>query len=120
MAQIINDLGEETIAAGDNVRFEYEFFNEDGTPTDLTGGSFSNYQGYFILSEIGNESINVFSKEMSLKIGTLNTLTCDLSSTDTIDLPRHSLSVKIVIKSGDEFYKKARGIITILDDTNEV
>ncbi len=120
MPQIITDLGEQVIAAGDNVSFEFEFFYEDGSPIDLTGGEFVTCQGYLVLSEIGVESENIASFEMELKDNSINTMTCTLSSEDTISLPTRSMTMKPVIQVEDDYYKKARGILTVLADTNEV
>lgn len=120
MPQIINDLGEQTIIAGDNISFEFEFFYEDGSPVDLTSDNFVLCQGYLILSELGVETENIASFKMELKEETINTMICKLSSHDTINLPTRSMTMKPVIQADNEYYKKARGILTVLADTNEV
>lgn len=112
----IQDLGELVVAKGDTFNLRFVFKNEDGTLPDYTG-----FEGFYILSELGYEDVNVLSLQMNLQSGSTNTFTLNVITEDTQDLEARSYVVKVVLKDeNDNLYKKARGIITIKEDSLEV
>lgn len=104
-----------TIAKGDTLELEYSFFDEEKQPVDL-----SSFTGYYIVSEYGFEDIDKLTKTMTLKTDTTNTFTVTLYSFDTIGLGEGTFTVKVVFVSEGNYYKKARGVLNILKDSETV
>lgn len=112
----IYDLGELVIAKGDTFNLKFVFKNEDNTIPDYSG-----FEGYYILSEMGYEDSNILSLQMSLQSGTTNVFTLNVVTEDTQDLDARSYTAKVVLKDeNDNLYKKARGVLTVKEDSLEV
>lgn len=105
-------LKPKTIPLGDTLELEYTFINEDGTIPD-----FSEYDCFYVVSQYGFEDINQLSKTMALKSETTNTFTVTLYSLDTIGLGEGTFTVKVVLVNDGNYYKKARGVLNILKDS---
>lgn len=104
-----------TAPIGDTIPMEYEFINDDGTIPDL-----SEYTGYYVLSPYGFEDTNILSHEMTLADGTVNIFSVALSTTDTNALEEGVYTSKIILSDGTNYYKKARGTLSILKDSDTV
>ena len=64
---------------------------------------------------------DTFNLQMNLQSGSTNTFTLNVITEDTQDLEARSYVAKVVLKDeNDNLYKKARGIITIKEDSLEV
>lgn len=111
----IQKLEDVTLAQGDIIEMIFEFENSDKTIPD-----FSDYRCLFILSQYGYEDENVLQIEGFLKMDTTNSFTVILNSDDTLKLDAGTYTMKVVITNGTIFIKKARGILNILKDTNEI
>lgn len=104
-----------TVPAGDTVAMQFEFINDNGTIPNL-----SEYTGYYVLSYYGFEDENVLSVEMALVENTTNIFSVTLYSDDTINLEEGVYTVKIVLSDGSNYFKKARGVLNILKDSDSV
>lgn len=103
-----------TIPAGDCVSFEFEFENSDKSIPNL-----SDYKAMYVLSPYGIEEENVLSKSMTLKAETQNVFRVTLTTNDTIDL-EGAYAVKLVLIKGSNHFKKARGVLNVLKDSDGV
>lgn len=111
----LQQIEDVTIAQGDTISVGFEFVDKNKQPLDLSG-----YDVYYIISYYGFEEENVLSKRMDLEEGTTNTFSCTLTSNDTENLVG-TYTVKIVMKDSQGYlHKKARGVMSVLKDTNEI
>ena len=74
----------------------------------------------YVVSPYGFEDTNVLSVEMTLVEDTVNIFAVTLSSDDTIGLDEGTYTVKIVLSDGTNYFKKARGVLNILKDSDTV
>jgi hypothetical protein len=108
----IYTLPNETIAQGDTLSMEFEFVDMSGLPINI-----ADFEVYYILSPYGCEEDNALVLRMTNV--NENTFKYELTTEDTSDL-LGTYTAKIVLLHSEKYYKKARGILNVLKDSNGI
>lgn len=102
------------IPQGDTITLEFIIEEENNKTPDL-----SDFQGFYVLSPYGFEDENALSKQMTLSFETTNKFEVLLTSEDTSEL-LGTYTAKVILQHGDNYYKKIRGIVDVVKDSNGI
>lgn len=107
----INNIGEIIATQGDSFDIDFNFVEDNWSNSNFQG-----YTGYCLISPFGNEDNDIVSIKLNTKSSYKYTL--ELTSSQTYSIPYGSHTMKIVLINGDKKVKIARGILTLLKDSN--